>query len=1356
MFSGGDGSGDALLPDTELLDLMEVEQDTAHFLHSRLDSESASPGPCGSATGTAERVGSAAAATATAAAPPQSPPPSFLVGGSLFARDSPARQSSQSASGALQSWRSLCGATGSVFCPFTSSFISVHSTHWAQLRAVGFRARLLLRGGCRVVLVSPHRLMTSARLLQQGFAKDDDKNVSGAAIAAAARRTRQAALFKRWGWGPALQQTLGAVLCAAPLNSAEAFAAALDTQMRKTGCCDGRTARLLRVAGSSAGSEWPLEAPGHPLDSGSIALHPPCRTRRRVLQAVTPLPAAASPGRASAAVPTRVVAAAQTCAVPAWVEGVADRPTIRLLGLPASVRAAFLDVPLPPHAQPAAVMDTSCAAALAGLAVQLREAVALGRLRVAPRLYYCPLAHAVDYAGVLDLRAFPILWEGGGDKDGNASTAALRRATAAVDDAPPVLSLGIEAVECDSATAPLSEPPLCVVVVGNAHLLSRRAVRRLLDQWTRNGAAIRHVYDRHHHHRSARTGSHRQWRTLLGSRLPLPTDATLTLSHLRTLSTPLGDVQPVFVGLAVQPSGTDATSVAVSPERAELVVCGTAHADLLHVEEPLSAALLRASAVYRTRLDAAQRREVVEAVTQSVVEAAPTAALFDKRSARRLRTGRIVFSTLSVPLTGVQGRLLLHEACEAALSLFSALDDHLHPIAGAEGDARGRHHRLGSGGGGDDEVVSLLLTYPLLSSLRIRHVLLSAFRAHASPTAVAGTAAAAAPFAPVTVSASRTAVPPGLGERVCLIASSLVAREREEAERGRLARLARLRAAATAVAGSSVVRAQSYAAYVEPPMLLGWWTATLLFRAPTLADVVPLRAVLLQSLRTSYAASHAPGSDGSGALRVMDVDILYFDDVNTATATTAAAGAAAGPPRRQYRRFGVRAALCPVRHTVPPPHAVQSGAEGETPTRYRVGCCCCCDSHVMARELAVLESRLQECLKSCARAALFFPLWTDHRGGAAATAAATAPIACLPASADHTSSAFLDFRGAVEALGPWTPPVVEQRLLSVAAAQRPVLSLTVGTRVVLLETVRVPSAGEADVGGGDPDCLVVWRGQVCEVVGFLAAELLLGHEETREAVRGAARTSSNSPQCAASVSSLPRLVQRQIAGWSHQERAFMERYVTQQRHASSLPLLRRHSAQQQRCSEGLSRHCLAEAFVATPRCAVVGGYRSLHYYALPLLHLPLLVLSGGGGAAAAAPSPQRRTPQARAAPLTATSPSISFDYVLSHLLHPHHTDPSSCRAAVCLTAQERQRAVATLFDHLRCAGAAAAAAEVRDGCDPQTDCDAARSLVPFAEDVFLTDSVGDPPVRGTVTGDVPAAPLRCPVLTALALFSHAT
>ncbi|KAG5480514.1 hypothetical protein LSCM1_06217 [Leishmania martiniquensis] len=999
------------------------------------------------------------------------------------------------------------------------------------------------------------------------------------------------------------------------------------------------------------------------------------------------------------------------------------------------------------------------------------------------------------------------------------------------------------------------EPPLRLVVFSNAHMLSKRAIRRLVDQWTRNGASAHKTREQQNGERTGQC----QWRTLMGSRLRLPLDAAAVLSHVRSLSIPFGDVQAVFIGYTASQATTEGTEAvnppwdggtpapprrqvspssaasAHSPVRVKLSVSASAHSDLLYVEEPLSAALLRASALYRRCLGAAHRRELIEAVTRSIVDGATAEDVFTRRQSQRHRCGRLSFKTTEVPLTGTGGRLQVYEACEAALSLISPLECVMpsHFDTGeAPADRPGR----------DDDVVSLLVMYPLLSTRSIRHVLLSAFQVRVALLSGAGDAAPAAvkatevdrTDAPKEVVCGRSATGSGPTSalagppdhfRVRFVESRRRANECEQREFEHLVQVAEARAAAAAaaVAAAAVAKgvatpscapqapllSQAYVGYAEPAVLLGLWTSTLLFRAPTLADVMALRGFFFTALRTSYAVSHrtsagapprAGSTDGGTAgdsvkFRVCDVDVIHVDYADSRRRS-----------RRSHRLFGVRASLCPACAAVPHPQS-DAGMVGDEALREGS------NGDLVARELALLEAILQQSLEECAQTAMFFPLWPERRDsndsarcatprqsnkahcvtasdGSGATGVRRLPFPFFTSSAAHRP--FLSFPRVIETSSAWTPLLTELRLASVAAAQRPSLHLTIGSRVVLLELVYLPTSDGAVAQDGDaeketarsatkvPNSVVFWRGQVCEVTGFVPCGLLLGCGAASKGPEKAGEA-SRSDDSATRVSSIPALVQRQAASWSLRERQLIEQYVAQQRHASALPLLRCCVGSQgrQEGDPGSQGRCV---FVLAPRCAFVGGYRSLHYYGLPLLHLPLLILAGGSARSQPLQSTVRRSKVCRSArrtwmkphvsapgsdtgtrpePLTATSPSVSFNYALPHLFHPYHTDPASCRATLFLTSQERQHALQLLFAPLRNAAAAP-----RDVHVSRADEASPRSPISFVEDVLFSevagghgngDSADDGPAgKHDRTGvhAVLAPPLHCPLLTELALYSR--
>ncbi|KAG5507277.1 hypothetical protein GH5_07369 [Leishmania sp. Ghana 2012 LV757] len=1488
MSSGGDGCvSKYALYDSELLDLMEVAEDTSSFLRARADDSSAPSLHHEAACHVLEEAmidstdtnGPKTVNRRAAASLPRLHT-SLLVGGSLFARDTPASLSAAFAHGKVPyPTGPVSPAAASVFCPFTRSFVSLCSPHWGQLLGVGFRVHMtLLRGRC-VVLQRPPLLLARACQLQ-GCAMQEYSKIRGTSVqhhspssakpledSRCTRTTqeRQAALYKKWGWSPHLQQTLGATLSSAPLESVAAFSAAVEADMFAGGFCD--SARLIPVtwardcgAVTSApfNSQQGTTSTRGGAQNGQAVVRCPWNTRSRVLQA----PFSWRLGRRSTSTVVSWVAASASetmwsplqlpYPLPTQTEACTHRPTLRLFGLPASVRAAFLDVPFPsPSAlsssvTPAALMEAACDAALAQLAGQLRQAVEQGRLAATSRLYFCPLAHAIDYNSTLDLRAYAVEWDQPRYCDGRGGAADTPRVTAALSGSSPVLSLGVESFTSDIA-APADAvagvtaftPPLRLVVFSNAHMLSKRAIRRLVDQWTRNGASLHKVREQQS---DARAGP-RHWRTLMGSRLLLPLDAAAVLSHVRSLSIPFGDVQAVFIGYTASQAPAAQTKVAHppldggtraplplqvsppsvepadSPVRVKFAVSASARSDLLYVEEPLSAALLRASTLYRRGLDAAQRRELVEAVTRSIMNGATTKAVFVKRQPQRHRSGRISFKTSEVPLIGTEGRLQVYEACEAVLSLVSPLEGFMYSHLDTGQTPADRPAR-------DDDVVSLLVMYPLLSTLRIRHVLLSAFHVH---VALASAARDAAPATMRAIGADRTGAAeeivcgrsgidshpvstpkaPLSDSRVRFVESRLRANECEERERHRLMQAA---AAKVVLTPSCAPRApllfQTYAAYVEPAVLRGLWTPTLLFRAPTLEDVMALRGFLSAALQTSYAASHrtpteAPHRAGSAhggsaggivTFHVDDVDVIHADYADYKRRK-----------RRTDRLLGVRASLRPASAAASHPHS-EAGTMGEESLRD------VSDRVLVARELALLEALLQQCLEECARTAILFPLWTERRhsngpapcstarqsseapgvtasGGRGATGLHLLPFPSVPSCINHRP--FLSFPRVMETSTPWTPLLTELRLSCLAAAQRPLLPLTIGSRVVLLESVHVPANDGVDAQDGDaekgaarsarkrPSGAVFWRGQVCEVAGFAPCDLLLGYGAASKGSEhaGEASSSDDNATCRAHF---PGLVQRQVAGWCPTERRLIEQYVAQQRHASSLPLLQCCVAPQAR-QEGDLGHQGSCVFVLAPRCAVVGGYRSLHYYCLPLLHLPLLVLAGGlarfqpshsavshsnlstsaiASCLASRVSASDSNTSTQPTLLTATSPSASFDYALSHLLHPHHADPASCRATLCLTSQERHQALELLFAPL----CNAAAASSDDAEVPRGNEASPRSSISFVEDVLFSEAAeghdsGSSASAGTTDShsstDTHAAlipPLRCPVLTELALY----
>lgn len=1395
--------------DSELLEQLDIDAELASFLLEPTFSDAA-----GSPSGQ-----TSAPEKDTILVRPSVPPRALLIGGSLF-EPRPTSLNALSRLPYRYGWPAATILATAVFCPFTHQFVSLASPHWHRLCNAGFGLSPQRFGTPRVTLRSVARLCRYARALQScgdaaAKASPAAKEVTAPSMNAvtwSAARTRRQQLYESWGWSPSLQRSLGAMLCTAPLSSASVLADAIKQQLQTD--YNYAAASVIDVAvGNVAGVE---------------AADAPWRTRWRDLQW--------SPLRRGENPPPDVGESQQACCVrwadqqqqlrasepvtakdrqtssplhpassslPDWAAQHMERQMLPLLGLPSDVRAAFLELPFSSKAtQAPALMQAVCAAVVSRLSQGLTQAATSAAAATgngdgaAPRLYYCPLAHGIDYSAVLDLRAFPvplsqIHWRT--TPSHGAADALADACMSGAESATPVLSLGMDDLtdgtrendRCggDGASAATPSTQQTVVVFDNAHFLSKRAMSRLLDQWTRNGSALR----RHHESRTARQRGRRparpppRWQTLLGSPVPIGT----VLPHLRTLAPPFGDVQALFLSYRPRQRDEDTSvkmpATAVQPSPAfEIAVSPEPKSDLLYLEESLSAALLRVSAVYRLRLTALQRRELLESVVRSALHSAGDEVMCVKRVSRKLPSGKSVADTAALRLATPKGQAILYEACEAVLAHLSPLDALLESTTDLTSHA--------------DQIVRVLTMYPMLSKLRVRHVLLSTYGVHVTPEREEGIgkAAVAAVAAKATTQMDDTLQQRhATTSRVSFLAARQEAYARQTQEQRWLLNQARVHAAAAATPPPPpTLYAHTYSLYAEPPLLVGrWWTATLLFCAPTLADVVSLRSFLLSCLRRRQSSSSSSAvhhsdlqmqcDDGNSAgaalgdLLVEDVDIF---------ATHLTSNEDASRPRS--RVFGVRAlASFAASPTHPPPPCCGSAARRTA---------------AMNGVVKALEQELQRCLKSCASKATFFPLWT-YRGAGKATpgtdtsfastaalgadceqtsgrgrcrgAAATNSLLPFAYAAQRPACTFFDFNTVTERHAPWVPPVVERRLFTLAVAQRPTMVLTVGARVVLRAAVHVPGCTrDCGTGGSEGASCVYPRSSVCRVVGFLTLEQLTAANTT------AARTTL--------PGSIPPAVRRQVEGWSPAERQRLVRYIEQQQHASALPLLQCERVTAGGCKGGKE----TEAFLVVPQPALIGGYRSTHYYGLPVLHLPLCVLTGSlqiphqthqsrmacwkaqrakrfaSRAAPTPPSPPACGTESSALLLTSTSPCVALDFVLTDVFHPYHADALSSASALCLTQAERTQALRLLFaqmtkdedsSHSERSGDVAASPPTHERHTP----------ISFMEDILFyeaSESSSSLPVSAasaahkvaTASTAKTTSPMRCTLLTELALYAR--
>jgi hypothetical protein len=391
-----------------------------------------------------------------------------------------------------------------------------------------------------------------------------------------------------------------------------------------------------------------------------------------------------------------------------------------------------------------------------------------------------------------------------------------------------------------------------------------------------------------------------RWQTLIGALARVGS----VLPHLRTLAVPFGAVRALFLSYHPHHDGgteleeevqrpslspttlgkpTEATATSTREANRSVYsarICPHPQADLLYVKESLSAALLPASALYRVRRTTARWRELLGSVVRSVLlHTCADSITTVKSTPRELRSSKVVTEAVQLRISKPKGQALLCGACEAVLTLHSLLDAVME-----RGESRGCGNHA-------DEMARVLLMYPTPNTLRLRHLLLSAYRAEV--TWLAGcpdTGVAKVNTNEPTSSAADQAEPrPAKQPRAFFLANRQLAHARETQDRERLLAQARARAVSAAATSScshpSLLR-QTCSIYAEAPVLLGrWWTATLLFCGLTLADFVSLRLFLLARLQRDHinpagglqrvGLESRGGGDQPAAVK--DVDVFLTD-----------------------------------------------------------------------------------------------------------------------------------------------------------------------------------------------------------------------------------------------------------------------------------------------------------------------------------------------------------------------------------------------------------------------------------------------------------------------------------------------
>ncbi|EAN78858.1 hypothetical protein, conserved [Trypanosoma brucei brucei TREU927] len=1021
----------------------------------------------------------------------------FMIGGSLFSRycrPSPALQYHR----ARFHWSRLSWLDYSaIYCPFTKQFLSPRSPHWSHLVSAGFGTPRRLLFGRSIVLVEPQKLQALAAHIQQS---KEGNAVSGKNPTAM--------------WSPPLQQTLGLLLETLPYHDETSLARRVQEVLSA-----GDT-------GAGTGRRIPLGLYNHVPD----------------VKRVMPPPRSSQEGEEEElaqndvdAVEVVALGESYLRRVLPWRTAVLQhRPKMKLnmkVGHKEMVGLSSEGADLHPAHSKADVLverysllcSTPCCVPKTQMAylslryvpdVPVMQVVvdALLRTEETEYVFYCPIEHGVDCHTVVDIVAYRVRRTGDGD---------VRAA-----ERFPVLHLGLHANPTDSSVAPV------IVVIGNAHLLSQRAISRLLDQWTRNGAAA--VAVRRRNGGSGDNGNSdvgidadeavgRSWR---GRELLLRIGDPL---RAIACGVPLfGNVRAVFVSYSAFDCAPSDCS-AHSPGLNNSVSCVRSANATVHVlkplregvftlEEPVVAALRRVAPTFQRRMDVSDRRLFIKEVCD-VISSTHVSTLSNRGADRH-------GWTTSPDDSYREEDVLLHlyEAVEAFLEC---------PVKSGDVSLLSCAH--------------LMTKYPELATARIRHELIREFPLYVemnkSELTVCSAVSAPAPDSVVECAAGGSgSCECAAGFNIPLVSSRRLARKKAEEEHDSLkktyvlnATLDRVVTSDASGCGSSftsvIMRGSehqryecpiehSYQPFFEPPLLLGRWSQTLLFCAPVVADTVALRCVLL------HAAEASVRDDDT--INVVDVDIFCVDYVKY-------------PPERRCRLFGVRLRF-----------ATRDG--------FTKGTVKDCSAREWATEM------LEHALAKCAVSAELFPLWTSSE----LRKQRTCRHVTQGSGVAGTFVPHFRFEALDECVRAAQPNVVEQRLFALGFVQCGPLCLTVGSHVIALR----------DISSN------IKRGTLCRVVRF--APMMVAHE-------------FGAP--------VDRMVQ-----------CFFEQQRCKGGGMGALPVVRPvlqpNNLQVTPFGEAdeSERETRDEEALVIPAVSLVGGYRSLHYYALPALQLPLLVPSQAAAA----------------------------------------------------------------------------------------------------------------------------------------------
>ncbi|ORC92503.1 uncharacterized protein TM35_000032560 [Trypanosoma theileri] len=1044
----------------------------------------------------------------------------FMVGGSLFSRKritTMLRFRNSRLRGSFLSWLDY----GSIYCPFTRQFVSLRSPHWAHLVEAGFGIDTQLRHGRRVVLLRPHRLQTLALEMQQ---------LAGKTHVCVENERRKNPSAR---WSASLQQSLGVLLETTPAEEKMALAQKVRDVLREESCSNNsrriplgfydfslgkrhsficssipsstRRKTNATCIGKSDNSAYNNDYTKSIVAFGEIFLKQSLMWRTAVLQQRKKLSIDKKDDsvKKSLTVSHTIVTTSKNDN-----EMINRYSTLNSTSfLIPNSRLAYLSVAYKPE-------------------VSLVEIVvdALLRRYINSDILYCPLEHCVDYASVTDVLAYPVRWSESGalmlgigipllhvgihnDRQNNTLTDISSTASSKTNSS------------SDNKNKNEKNKNNTTVVIGNAHLLTRRAIARLLDQWTRNKVADTAINCDY----NSRKGNGQIKRELLFN-------ACEPLRVVGSGASLFGDVSAIFVGYSPSqwshpPSKSDGNVIAhIHTENANVRILSPKSEAIFFLEEPIVAALQRVLSIFQESMSREEQKSFIELLCDARYYMTTTISGEVWRMAKvGSNTSKSIVESQKYYKDVEKEEDVILQLCEAYEAFLSL------PVK-----------RKGMNFSPYEE---LFLRYPNFATMRVRHELLREFPLeveileggskslsltfHDSMSLPSKNLFSCAELNPIVLESRCLAWQRACADHDTLKKAYAINKTLSRVALG-LENRSMVSSIPSHIKGTSSQQQQqqkqqqqqqlleqSYEPHFEPVVLLGCWTHTLLFCAPMVADVIPLGRLLYLDLVTR--------AQRTGVFKVMDIDVFHIDYVSY-------------PPDRRCRLFGTRLRFLPNNDR---------------------------DIAFTARQAAT--EALQQALVKSAVEARLFPLWTHSLTPSSQHKKHEKVV--LQEKHEKKVDGFLAhfrFEELDEIVSAAQPVFVERRLFALAVAQCAPLRLTVGTQVVLLQDLS--------------PCLK--RGVRCQVVRFVTIEMLMSGENL---------SSSGHQQ-----------------SWSKADYMLAQQYIEQQKGSNAFPVVRLMSS---RCHSDInaSDNILegTEA-VVLPAETLVGGYRSLHHYALPTLHLPLL------------------------------------------------------------------------------------------------------------------------------------------------------